>query len=238
MIESVNNEKIVYFKKLRDSKYIKQEKKYIVEGEHLVEEAYKAGILESIISTYDTSYDVKHTLVSKKCLEKISLLKSVPDIMGVVTLKENKEIIGNKIILLDDVQDPGNVGTIIRSALSFNVSTVVFSNNSVNIFNDKLIRSSEGTIFNMNIVTMSLFEAIEKIHEKGIKVYYADMNAEVEADDLKVSEYALILGSEGQGISESVKELSDSSIKIEMNKNCESLNVAVSGAIIMYKLRR
>ena len=114
MIDSVNNEKIKYFKKLRDKKYILEEKKYIVESEHLVEEAYKSGLLlEVITSKSDTNYDVKTTLVSEKVLKSISLLPSAPNIMGVVKYKEGNEIVGNKIVLLDNVQDPGNVGTMI-----------------------------------------------------------------------------------------------------------------------------
>lgn len=238
MIDSVNNEKIKYFKRLRDKKYILDEKKYIVESEHLVEEAYKSGLLlEVITSKSDTNYDVKTTLVSEKVLKSISLLPSVPNIMGVVKYKEDNEIIGKKIVLLDNVQDPGNVGTIIRSALAFNVDTVILSNDSVNLFNDKMIRSSEGTIFKINVIKMDLRSAIEKIHSLGIKVYYADMNGTIDLDNAKINDYALVLGSEGKGISDYIKELSDESINIPMNNLCESLNVSVTGGIIMYKFR-
>lgn len=238
MIDSVNNEKIKYFKKLRDKKYILEEKKYIVESEHLVEEAYKSDLLlEVITSKSDTNYDVKTTLVSEKVLKSISLLPSAPNIMGVVKYKEGNEIVGNKIVLLDNVQDPGNVGTIIRSALAFNVDTVILSNDSVNLFNDKMIRSSEGTIFKMNVIKMDLRSAIEKIHSLGIKVYYADMNGTIDLDNAKINDYALVLGSEGKGISDYIKELSDESINIPMNNLCESLNVSVTGGIIMYKFR-
>lgn len=238
MIDSVNNEKVKYFKRLRDKKYILEEKKYIVESEHLVEEAYKSGLLlEVITSKSDVNYDVKTTLVSEKVLKSISLLPSTPNIMGVVKYKEDNEIIGKKIVLLDNVQNPGNVGTIIRSALAFNVDTVILSNDSVNLFNDKMIRSSEGTIFKMNVIKMNLRSAIEKIHSLGIKVYYADMNGTIDLDNAKINDYALVLGSEGKGISDYIKELSDESINIPMNNLCESLNVSVTGGIIMYKFR-
>lgn len=239
MIDSVNNEKIIFYKKLREKKYILENNMFIVEGDHLVEEAYKSGRLLEVImdSTCNIKFDVKTTLVSKKCMEKISLLKSVPNIMGVVKLVKNESIIGNKIVLLDNVQDPGNVGTIIRSALAFNVSTIVMSPDSVNIYNDKLIRSTEGTIFNMNIVVMPLSEAIEKIHQMGIKVYYADMYGSINLDDADIKDYALVLGSEGKGISDYIRKEADYGINILMNDKCESLNVSVSGGIIMYKFR-
>ena len=238
MIDSVNNEKVKYFKRLRDKKYILEEKKYIVESEHLVEEAYKSGLLlEVITSKSNVNYDIKTTLVSEKVLKSISLLPSTPNIMGVVKYKEDNKIIGKKIVLLDNVQDPGNVGTIIRSALAFNVNTVILSNDSVNLFNDKMIRSSEGTIFKMNVIKMDLRSAIEKIHSLGIKVYYADMNGTIDLDNAKINDYALVLGSEGKGISDYIKELSDESINIPMNNLCESLNVSITGGIIMYKFR-
>ena len=239
MIDSVNNEKIVFYKKLRDSKHIKENKKFIVEGEHLVEEAYKAGLLESLIleNDYDVDINVPKTIVSKRCMEKISLLKSTPKVMGVVKLKDSHEIIGNKIVVLDNVQDPGNVGTIIRSSLAFNVDTVILSLDSASIYNDKVIRSSEGNIFHVNVIIMDIIEAINKIKDKKIPVFYADMNGKTKVDDLVSSSYALVMGSEGRGISPIVKELVDNSIKIEMNKNCESLNVAVSASIIMHKMR-
>jgi len=239
MIESINNEKIKFYKKLREKKHIIENKKYIVEGSHLVIEAYKKGLLLEIIHTnsYNVTINVPSTLVSEKVISSISLLKSTPNVMGVVKLEEKTEIKGKKIILLDNVQDPGNVGTIIRSALAFNVDTVILSEDSVSIYNDKMIRSSEGTIFNMNVIRMNLKEAIEKIKENGIKIYYADMKGNINLDEANIKDYALVLGSEGQGISNYIKELSDDSIKIPINNLCESLNVSICGGIIMYKFR-
>ena len=239
MIDSINNEKIKFYKKLREKKYILEHDKYIVEGEHLVIEAYKAGLLLEVIHTndYKCKFDIPEITISNKVIKSISLLKSVPNVMGVVKFVKNTEIKGSKIVLLDNVQDPGNVGAIIRSALAFNVSTVIMSEDTVSLFNDKMIRSSEGTIFNMNIVRMNLSIAIEKIKKMGIKVYYADMNGNISLDDTNIKDYALVLGSEGQGISDYIKELSDDSINIPINNLCESLNVSVCGGIIMYKFR-
>ena len=191
--------------------------------------------LELIENKYD--FNVPVEILSCKDIKSISLLNSVPNIMGVVRLKVDNVIKGKKIIILDDVQDPGNVGTIIRSALAFNVDTVVLSEGSVSLYNDKMIRSSEGTIFKMNVVRMNTELAIEKIKSNGIKVYYADMAGKEELDSLELDSYALVLGSEGQGISDKVKRLADSSISVPINNDCESLNVACCGAIIMYKFR-
>ncbi len=238
MISSVSNSKVKYFKSLREKKFILEEGKYIVEGEHLVMEARKANLLLGVITSFE-DYECEEVVyyVSETVMKSISTLKSTPKVMGIVKLVSGSEIKGEKIILLDNVQDPGNVGTIIRSALAFNVSTVIFSPDSVSLYNDKMIRSSEGTIFNMNTVRMDLREAISIIKSRGIKVYYADMHGSNDLDNMKVSSYALVLGSEGQGISDYIKELSDESIRVSMNDKCESLNVSVTGGIIMYKFR-
>ena len=89
----------------------------------------------------------------------------------------------------------------------------------------------------MNIVRMDLNQAIDKIHDMGIKVYYADMHGSINLDNSEVKDYALVLGSEGKGISSYIKENADEGINIPMNSKCESLNVGVSGSIIMYKFR-
>lgn len=239
MIIGANNDKVKFYKKLREKKYILENEKYIVEGEHLVFEAYNAGVLLEVLisSDYDTRIDVPKVILSDSALKSISLLKSVPKVMGVVKYKENKELVGKKLVLLDNVQDPGNVGTIIRSALAFNVGTVVLSEDSVTLYNDKMIRASEGTIFNVNVVRRNLRDAILEIKERGIKVYYADMDGNIDLDEACITDYALVLGSEGQGISDEIKELSDESINIPINSKCESLNVSVCGGIIMYKFR-
>ena len=171
MIESVNNEKVKFYKKIREKKYILEFKKYIVEGEHLVREAYNAGILEEIIVSDNYSFNylnINTIRVNTKVMKSLSKMSSIPKVMGVVKLVLNEEIKGHKIVLLDNVQDPGNVGTIIRSALAFNVDTVVMSTDSVSLFNDKLIRASEGTIFNMNVVRMDLMDAIAFIDRKSV----------------------------------------------------------------------
>ena len=239
MIESVNNKEVIFLSKLRETKTIKENKMYIVETPHLVEEAFKAGLLLKVITSDENlnTYGVPTILMNQKCMEKISALKSVPSIMGLVSLKENKEIKGTKIIILDNVQDPGNVGTIIRSALAFNVDTVVLSNDSVNVFNEKLIRSSEGNIFKMNVVTMDTIEAINKIKNMNIDVYYADMHGKEDVCEIKPASYCLVMGSEGKGISDKVKDNCTKSIRIDMNPSCESLNVAVASSIIMHAFR-
>lgn len=239
LITSLENENVKLWKKLRTKKYILENNKYIVEGEHLTEEAIKSGKALEIILLEGENFetDLPVTYVNEKVISSISFLPSAPKIMCVCEYKKNNEIIGNKIILLDDVQDPGNVGTIIRSALAFEVDTIIISGGCASLTNDKVIRSTGGAIFHVNVVEMNIETAIKNIKEKGIKVYGACANGNIELSEVSNEKYAIILGNEGNGIKKEILKLCDDTLKITINEKCESLNVAVTGGIIMFSLR-
>lgn len=240
VIESVQNDKIKYFRKLRETKYIKEYKEFIVEGEHLVEEAIKNGLaLELIIeSGKDYNSDLPKIYVSENVLKSISLLKTPQYVMALCKIVDDKEIKGSRILLIDNVSDPGNLGTIIRSSVAFNIDTIILSEDSVNLFNDKVVRSSEGMIFNTNIITMNLKTAIDEIKSRGIKVYGTDLKGSKYLSEFdKPSSFALVLGNEGMGTKKEILDLCDENIKIEMSNSCESLNVGVAGSIILYEWR-
>ena len=150
-ITSINNEKVKFWTKLNEKKFRDSNNLFLVEGNHLVSEALKHGIVKEIITTSDYVYDVDTYYVSDKVINKISKQKSGTNVIAVCEkLKENE--IGNKLLILDNIQDPGNLGTIIRSAVAFNIDTIVLSIDTVDLYNDKVIRSSEGMIFNINII--------------------------------------------------------------------------------------
>ena len=132
IIESINNEKVKHWRKIRTNKYINEYKEYIVEGEHLVEEAIKSGKAKYLILLNGTNYDtnLEKYYVTEKVMNSISLLKSTPKVMCVVKIQNDEINLENKIVVLDDVQDPGNVGTIIRTAYAFNFNTIILSNKS------------------------------------------------------------------------------------------------------------
>lgn len=241
VIESVQNDKIKYYKKLRETKYIKEYKEFIVEGEHLVEEAIKCGYAKEIIILTGKDYNTSlpKVFVSDNVLKSISLLKTPQYILALCKMPDNNEIKGNKILLLDNVSDPGNLGTIIRSSVAFGIDTIILSDDSVNLYNDKVVRSTEGMIFNSNIITMNLNAAIKKIKEKNIIIYGTDLKGSKYLSKCNKPElFALIVGNEGMGIKKEILDLCDERIKIEMSSDCESLNVAVATSIILYEWRR
>lgn len=236
-ISSVDNKKIKEIKKLRNNKFMMEEKRFIIEGEHLVLEALKAGILEEVIALNDKDYGVISTKVTENVMKSISNLPSIPSVIGICKFIKEKKNLGNKILILDGVQDPGNLGTIIRSAYAFNFDTIVLSPTTVKMYNDKVIRATQGMIFNMNIITRDLIPFIKEIKNNDYKVYATDVVNGKSIKDVKAfKKIAVVMGSEGSGVSDEVKLLADSNIYIKMNNDCESLNVAVAASIIMYEM--
>ncbi|MBQ1813063.1 MAG: RNA methyltransferase [Bacilli bacterium] len=236
MITSVNNERIKEISKLNNKKYRKERGLFIVEGEHLVEEAYKHDLLVEVYSLNEVSYDNSY-IVAESVMKKISNLDSVPNIIGVCKMKEENSL-GNKLLILDNIQNPGNLGTIIRSAVAFNVDTIVLSNDTVDLYNSKVIRATEGMIFNINIVTKDLFSFIPSIKDK-YKIYGTNVeNGTLLKNVKKVEKYAIIMGNEGNGVKRELQDMCDENIYIEMNSLCESLNVGVATSIILYELGR
>ncbi|MEG2457780.1 MAG: RNA methyltransferase [Bacilli bacterium] len=239
MIESTDNDRVKYLKKLRDKKYIDMYKEFLVETPHLVEEAFKAGCLKEIfvVKEYEGMLEVKTTNISLKVMKDISVLSTPSNVIGLCSKIDMNDDIGSRVVLLDDIQDPGNLGTIIRTSLAFNIDTICLSKNSVGMYNDKVIRSSEGMIFHINIKYVDLKDVIIQLKEKGIIVYATQMENGTELKSIsKRNEYAVLLGNEGKGIKKELIDMCDASIYIKMNDKCESLNVALSTAIILYNL--
>ena len=235
MIESVNNERIKRITKLNDKKYQDIENKFIIEGKHLVEEALKLGYLEEIflIKDEDIDFDNK-TFVNENVMRKLSTLKSIPNIIGVAKKINNGEIKGN-ILMLDGIKDPGNMGTIIRSCVAFDIDTLVISKDSISIYNPKVVRASEGMIFNQNIVIDDLDKVLTSL--KDYTIYTTDVNGGEDLKDINFSKNnAIIIGSEASGVKEAIKKYADKKLYIKMNSLCESLNAGVSASIIMYEL--
>lgn len=235
MIESLNNEKIKYYTKLNDKKYRKSEKLFIAAGEHLVTEALKKNIVKEILllNGEENVYgDV--TYVTSDILKKVSDLTNYPKVLAICYIKDDLKIEGN-VVALDNIKDPGNLGTIIRSAVAFNYDTILLSEECVDIYNSKVVRATEGMLFNVNIVTCDLFSTLLKLKESGYKIYGTDV-VNGESPAYESNNHVLIIGSEARGMSNSIREICDKNLYIKMNDKCESLNAGVSASILMYEL--
>lgn len=233
-ITSINNEKVAAWAKLKMKKFRDIEHLFIVESEHLVSEALKKGIVKEIITTEEKEYSVPVYVVTEEIMKRISSLVTPSKVMAVCSYILPDDISGN-VLLLDRLQDPGNLGTIIRSAVAFNFNTIIVSNDTVDVYNDKAIRSSEGMIFNINVIKSDLKQMIPLLKEKGYYIVGTDVNRGHDIKEFKGHKCAFIIGNEGAGMSLELKELCDSFVYIKTSDACESLNAAVASSIIMYE---
>ena len=236
---SKDNEKIKNVRKLNNKKYRDQQDLFLVEGEHLVLEAYKKGYIKELFIEENTvlPLNVPTNYVTNDLLSFMSDLVTPYPVMAVCNKLKPAENIGNKILILDNIQDPGNLGTIIRSAVAFNIDTIVLSMDTVDLYNPKVIRATQGLIFHINIIRKDIKEFIpflknNQYHIYGTRVTHGKSLKDVE----KKERFAIIMGNEGNGIKEETKDLCDEYIYIPMNPNCESLNVAIATSLILYEL--
>jgi len=235
---SIENKKIKYIKKLYTKKYRDEFNEFIVEGEHLVLEAYKKGILKELILETGVAFklDIETNYVTSKVLNYISELSNPSKILGICT-KIEKKVIGNKIVILDEVQDPGNLGAIIRSSVAFNIDTIVLSKSCVDLYNSKVLRATQGMIFNINIIEEDLNKIIPELKAKSYKIYGTKVNGGKSLKNVEKSEkFAIIMGNEGNGVKPDILDMCSDYIYIDMNEKCESLNVGVATSIILYEL--
>ena len=240
LYSSVDNQKIKNIKKLYTKKYRDLEGKFIIEGEHLALEAYKNNLLEELLLLDGSTFklDVPISYVTEKVMKYISELDTPPNIIGICKKLDTKDT-GSKILILDGIQDPGNLGTIIRSSVAFNIDTILLSEKCVSIYNPKVLRATQGMIFNINILEKEIIPFIIELKSNGYKIYSTKVDGGKDIRNVDTSnKYALVMGSEGLGVSKDVLSLSDEYIYIKMNNQCESLNVGVATSIILYEFNK
>ena len=157
--------------------------------------------------------------------------------MAVVYKKEEKEDLGEKILILDNIQDPGNLGTIIRSAVAFNIDTIVLSNDTVDLYNPKVVRANQGMMFHINILRRNTIKFINELKNKDYKIVGTKVTNGHNVKEASIySHFALVIGNEGKGISKDIEELCDEYLYIKMNEQCESLNASVAASILLYEI--
>ena len=239
LITSVNNKYIKDLARLKDKKYRDEQDIFLVETKHLVLEAFKAGCIKELILEANEIFplDVPTLYVSKEVLKKISSLDTPSNVMAVVYKNKEKPKIGEKVLILDGIQDPGNLGTIIRSAVAFNIDTIICSHDTVDVYNPKVVRASQGMIFHIPIIFANTENIIHELKEQDYKIIGTKVTNghDVRASSI-YSHFALVIGNEGQGISKNIEELCDEYLYIKMNENCESLNASVAASILLYEI--
>lgn len=232
-IESLQNKKVKEWSKLKEKKYRDETNTFIIEGEHLIEEAKKRGCIKETISMreeMDSDY-----IVTKEIMKKITSQVTLPNQIAICEKQKEHDPFGN-ILILDGIQDPGNLGTIIRSAVAFSYDTIILSEDSVDLYNEKVIRSTEGMIFHINIIRRNLQKELAKMKKLNYYIYGTNVvNGKKISDCQFRQKKAILIGNEGNGVKKELQNYFDETIYIPMNQQCESLNAAISASIIMYE---
>ncbi|MGN7300671.1 TrmH family RNA methyltransferase [Ferdinandcohnia sp. SAFN-114] len=246
-IESNKNPQIKQWKKLHTKKERDKSRTFMIEGFHLVEEALKSDVViqELIISeTTDIPSewivdDLSITIVTEKIMQEISDTDTSQGVAAVCeqySVKEGGKI--SRLLLIDAVQDPGNLGTMIRTADAAGIDAVIIGEGSVDVYNSKVIRSTQGSIFHIPIIKENLHDTILKLKQNGIKVYGTSLKDAVDYKQASVGEsFALIVGNEGNGVEPELLDKTDQNLYIPIFGRSESLNVAVAAGILLYHLR-
>ncbi len=242
IITSNLNPKIVTAKKCREKKYIKESNLVLIETSKVIYDVSKFLQIDTIFVNTNSAEKYSDLLskypsfeISDKICKELSSTTSPTDIFALVRLPKESSSIGDKVLILDRIQDPTNLGAIARSARAAGYNDIYLVD-SVYPFTPKVIRSSMGHIFGLNIHFVG-YEIISKLSALGYKNICADMDGEdVFHLGTHYSKIALYIGNEGQGVSDNIKNSCDKTVKIPMQNDVESLNASVSASILMYIL--
>lgn len=244
LITSVKNEKVKNWRKLHNRKERTKAGTFLIEGFHLIEEAIKSNwdvleiILQEDVSLPAWKCDAPTVEVAENVFQHISQTKTPQGIAAVVRMKNSHEINGDLYLLLDRIQDPGNLGTIIRTADAAGFDAVMLGEGTVDLYNDKVIRATQGSLFHIPIIQESLPTEINKLKQEGFRIWASALTNSKDFHTLKpTSKVALILGNEGAGIEGTILELADEIVKIPIYGKAESLNVSIAAGILMYHLK-
>ncbi len=255
-ITSKDNETIKHVRKLKEKKYRDEYGEYVIEGIKLINEAIeeKANIKTILVCdnckkqekiNQNSMYEVAKQnclYVDEKVFNTITDVQNPQGILAVVE-KENKEkeINYNEdiIVVLDDIQDPGNIGTILRTLDSVGISQVIISKKSGDVYNSKVVRSTMGAIFRVKIIeSENLVETLKTIKKHKFKVISTSLDTDKNMYDVEYKKVAIVMGNEANGVSKEIQEMSDEKIKIPMLGKTESLNVSVATAVVLYEYVR
>ena len=254
MITSASNEQIKQIIQLKEkSKVRKQKNQFVVEGIKMFSEIPDDQLVATYVSesfAEENKYAFKgenFEVVSDSVFKKISDTVTPQGIVAVVKQKSysidyiiekrNKE--KSCIVVLDRLQDPGNMGTIVRTGEAAGISGIIMSKDSADIYNPKVIRSTMGSIFRVPFsIVDDLAAAVDTLKDNGITTYAAHLKGELYNSGSLTKDCALLIGNEARGLSEEISTKADKLIKIPMHGKVESLNAAVATAILMYEAAR
>lgn len=256
IITSKDNDIIKSVRKLKEKKYRDQNSEYIVEGIKMIKEAIlEEAVIKLIIVCEDNVnsgaidkkllYEIAKyecIYVNKKIFSLITDVKNPQGILAVIEKQNSEENIDYKqdvIVVLDGIQDPGNLGTILRTIDSVGLNQVIVSKETADAYNPKVVRSTMGAIFRVNIIESdNLLETLKNLKKHKYKVMATSLETQNSIYDVDYSKKVIVIGNEANGVSEEILDYSDEKIKIPMLGKTESLNASVATAVILYEYVR
>ena len=256
VISSKDNELVKHIKKLKDKKYRDESNEYIIEGVKLIEEAVKENakikkiiVCEDTTRTYEIPTNVMLEIAKYECIyvtDKIfASITQVTNPQGIMAIIEKN--IGNTeidysqdiIVVLDDVQDPGNLGTILRTVDSIGLDQIIVSKETADAFNPKVVRSTMGAIFRIKIIEVEdLKQMIKEMKKHHYKLMVTSLQTEDSIYDIEFRKKIIVIGNESNGVSKEIQDMADEKAKIPMLGKTESLNASVAAGIVMYEYVR
>ncbi len=255
-VASKENELVKHIKKLKDKKYRDMNNEYVIEGIKLVAEAIEEKVsIKQIILCDDCERnavipkDLMYEIAKYECIyvtEKIfKYLSEVQTPQGILAIieKNNKDreidYTQDIIVALDDIQDPGNLGTILRTVDSIGLTQILVSNGTADVYNSKVVRSTMGAIFRVKIIECEdLKQTLKEIKKHKYKITVSSLQTENTIYDISYNKKVIIIGNEANGVEKEIQELADEKIKIPMIGKTESLNASVATGIILYEYIR
>lgn len=256
VITSKDNELIKHIKKLKDKKYRNENNEYIIEGIKLIQEAIlenakikKIIICEENTKTYGIENNFMYEIAKYECIivpEKIfNLITQVQTPQGIMAIieKESTESQINLdediIVALDDIQDPGNLGTILRTVDSCGLKQILVSKGTADCYNSKVIRSTMGAIFRVKIIECEdLIKTLKQIKKHKFNIIVTSLQTDKSIYDVKYNKKVIVIGNEANGVSNEIQDMANEKVKIPMLGKTESLNASVATGIVLYEYVR
>lgn len=255
-ITSKDNELIKHIRKLKDKKYRDESNEYVVEGVKLVEEAVKENakikqiiVCEDTTRTYEIPTHIMLEIAKYECIsvsDKIfNIITQVTNPQGIMAIIEKNaqnakiDYTQDIIVVLDDVQDPGNLGTILRTVDSIGLNQIIVSKGTADAFNSKVVRSTMGAIFRIKIIEVeNLAQAIKEMRKHHFKLMVTSLQTKNSIYDIDFNKKIIVIGNEANGVSKEIQDMADEKAKIPMLGRTESLNASVAAGIVMYEYVR
>lgn len=255
-ITSKDNELIKHIRKLKDKKYRDESNEYLVEGVKLVEEAVKENakikqiiVCEDTTRTYEIPTHIMLEIAKYECIsvsDKIfNIITQVTNPQGIMAIIEKNaqeaqiDYSQDIIVVLDDVQDPGNLGTILRTVDSIGLNQIIVSKGTADAFNSKVVRSTMGAIFRIKIIEVeNLAQAIKEMRKHHFKLMVTSLQTKNSIYDIDFNKKIIVIGNEANGVSKEIQDMADEKAKIPMLGRTESLNASVAAGVVMYEYVR